>query len=85
MWARYQTRIKCKEAPATMLLPMIVIAIICILFGVYNQLPLNNLIQPIIGERYLKDIIMQVSINIIIVVITILVLIMAFFKSFIWS
>ena len=68
-----------EEAPATMLLPMIVIAIICILFGVYNQLPLNNLIQPIIGERLLEGHnYAGFPSNIIIVVITILVLIMAF-------
>ena len=40
---------KVKEAPLPMLLPMVVIASVCILFGVYNALPLNGLIQPIIG------------------------------------
>lgn len=34
-----------------MLLPMIVIAGVCILFGVYNALPLNQLIQPILGAQ----------------------------------
>jgi NADH-quinone oxidoreductase subunit L len=43
-----------KEAPATMLVPMIIIALICVLFGVYNSLPLNNLIQPILGEGRLE-------------------------------
>jgi NADH-quinone oxidoreductase subunit L len=37
-----------KEAPLAMLAPMIVIAGICILFGVYNTLPLRY-IQPILG------------------------------------
>jgi len=40
-----------KEANWMMLIPMIVIASLCVLFGVYNPLPLNNLIQPILGER----------------------------------
>ncbi|MDD5594233.1 MAG: proton-conducting transporter membrane subunit, partial [Candidatus Margulisbacteria bacterium] len=40
-----------KEASWPMLLPMIVIAGFCILFGVYNPLPLNHLIQPILGAR----------------------------------
>jgi len=38
-----------REAPWPMLVPMIIIAAGCILFGVYNPLPLNNLIQPILG------------------------------------
>jgi len=40
-----------KEAHWTMLLPMIVIAGFCVLFGVYNPLPLRHLIQPILGAR----------------------------------
>jgi NADH:ubiquinone oxidoreductase subunit 5 (subunit L)/multisubunit Na+/H+ antiporter MnhA subunit len=40
-----------QEAPWPVLLPMIVIAFLCVLFGVYNPLPLNILIQPILGAR----------------------------------
>jgi formate hydrogenlyase subunit 3/multisubunit Na+/H+ antiporter MnhD subunit len=40
---------KVKEAPWTMLVPMIVIAAFCILFGVYNPLPIRTLIQPGLG------------------------------------
>jgi NADH-quinone oxidoreductase subunit L len=40
-----------KEASWAMLIPMIVIASGCILFGIYNPLPLKNLIQPILGAR----------------------------------
>jgi formate hydrogenlyase subunit 3/multisubunit Na+/H+ antiporter MnhD subunit len=40
-----------KEAAWPMLLPMIVIACLCVLFGVYNPLPLNLLVQPILGAR----------------------------------
>jgi formate hydrogenlyase subunit 3/multisubunit Na+/H+ antiporter MnhD subunit len=40
-----------KEASWPMLIPMIVIAGLCILFGVYNPLPLQNLIQPVMGDK----------------------------------
>lgn len=40
-----------KEAPWLMLLPMIVIAFGCILFGMYNPLPLKYLIEPVLGPR----------------------------------
>jgi NADH:ubiquinone oxidoreductase subunit 5 (subunit L)/multisubunit Na+/H+ antiporter MnhA subunit len=43
-----------KEAPWAMLVPMITIASLCVLFGVFNALPLNNLIQPILGEHRLE-------------------------------
>jgi formate hydrogenlyase subunit 3/multisubunit Na+/H+ antiporter MnhD subunit len=43
-----------KEAPLLMLVPMIIIAAVCVLFGVYNALPLNNLIQPILGTTRLE-------------------------------
>jgi hypothetical protein len=34
-----------------MLLPMLVIAGMCVLFGVWNALPLHSLIQPILGDK----------------------------------
>jgi formate hydrogenlyase subunit 3/multisubunit Na+/H+ antiporter MnhD subunit len=40
-----------KEAPIQMLIPMIVIAAACIVFGVWNALPIKGLIQPILGGR----------------------------------
>ncbi|MCX5678174.1 MAG: proton-conducting transporter membrane subunit [Candidatus Omnitrophica bacterium] len=40
-----------KEAPLPMLIPMVVIAASCVLFGVWNALPINKLIQPILGAR----------------------------------
>jgi NADH:ubiquinone oxidoreductase subunit 5 (subunit L)/multisubunit Na+/H+ antiporter MnhA subunit len=40
-----------KDPSWAMLIPMIIIAGFCILFGVYNPLPLQNLIQPILGDR----------------------------------
>jgi len=40
-----------KEAPVTMLVPMGILAFICVFFGVFNYLPLHNFIQPILGAR----------------------------------
>ena len=40
-----------KEAPWPMLVPMIVLAALCVLFGVANQLPLGSLVQPAVGEK----------------------------------
>jgi formate hydrogenlyase subunit 3/multisubunit Na+/H+ antiporter MnhD subunit len=44
-----------KEAPIAMLIPMIVIALSCILFGVWNYLPVKYLIQPVLGEHLLES------------------------------
>lgn len=46
-----ETTKQVKEASWPILLPMIVLAFVCVLFGVYNPLPLNVLIQPILGAR----------------------------------
>lgn len=43
-----------KEASPAILLPMIVIAFLCVLFGVYNYLPLTKLIQPILSAEQLE-------------------------------
>ncbi len=40
-----------KEASWPMLFPMIVLALLCVLFGVCNWIPLRHLIQPILGVR----------------------------------
>ncbi len=42
---------KVREVPILMLLPMIVLAGLCVLFGVYNSFPLQKLIQPILGDK----------------------------------
>jgi formate hydrogenlyase subunit 3/multisubunit Na+/H+ antiporter MnhD subunit len=71
--------IKVKEAPLTMLVPMILIAGICVLFGVYNSLPLNNLIQPILGQQRLEGHnFAGFPSNSILVIVTAIVLIIAF-------
>ncbi|MCX5668967.1 MAG: proton-conducting transporter membrane subunit [Candidatus Omnitrophica bacterium] len=40
-----------KEAPVSMLMPMGILALTCVIFGIFNYLPLNSFIQPILGER----------------------------------
>lgn len=45
---------KAAEAPWAMLIPMIVIASLCVLFGLWNALPLTKLIQPILGAHRLE-------------------------------
>ncbi|MFA6431354.1 MAG: proton-conducting transporter membrane subunit [Candidatus Margulisiibacteriota bacterium] len=43
-----------KEASLYMLLPMVVLALVCIFFGVWNIVPLKYLIQPILGQHLLE-------------------------------
>ncbi|MEI8175822.1 MAG: proton-conducting transporter membrane subunit [Candidatus Omnitrophota bacterium] len=43
-----------REVGPAMLLPMVVIAGICVLFGVANALPIRAFIQPVLGERLLE-------------------------------
>lgn len=45
---------KVKEAPLSMTVPMIILAAFCVLFGLYNKLPIKDLIQPILGEHLLE-------------------------------
>ncbi len=40
-----------KDPSWAMVVPMVIIALGCIIFGVYNVLPLQNLIEPILGTR----------------------------------
>lgn len=42
-----------KEVPFSMLFPMIAISLLCVVFGVFNSLPIKQLIQPILGEARL--------------------------------
>jgi len=44
-----------KEAPATMLLPMLVIASFCIFFGVHNSFPIDQLITPMLPQHFLEE------------------------------
>jgi NADH-quinone oxidoreductase subunit L len=44
-----------KEVPASMYVPMVIIALICVIFGVFNYLPVKHLIQPVLGEHALGE------------------------------
>jgi len=43
-----------KEVSPVMYIPMILIALICIVFGVFNYFPIKHLIQPVLGEHALE-------------------------------
>ncbi|MDD5496569.1 MAG: proton-conducting transporter membrane subunit, partial [Candidatus Omnitrophica bacterium] len=68
-----------KESPLAMTIPMVVIALVCIFFGIFSFIPVNKLILPVLGSRALEahpytgfpD-------NMMLVAITIVVLICAF-------
>jgi formate hydrogenlyase subunit 3/multisubunit Na+/H+ antiporter MnhD subunit len=62
-----------REAKLPMLVPMIVIAAVCVVFGVWNYLPLNNLIKPILGEERLAG--HEFGPNIMLITVTVIVLI----------
>ncbi|MCX5706821.1 MAG: proton-conducting transporter membrane subunit [Candidatus Omnitrophica bacterium] len=69
---------KTKEVHFTMLIPMIVIASLCIIFGVFNWIPINHLIQPILGTARLEGHNYSgFPTNIVLVMITFIVLILA--------
>jgi NADH-quinone oxidoreductase subunit L len=40
-----------KEAPASMLAPMIFLAGLCVVFGLGNAIPIRRFIEPVLGER----------------------------------
>jgi len=69
-----------KESRVSMLVPMLVIAFMCILFGVRNSLPLKALIQPILGERLHGHDYSGAPQDLKIVIVTIAVLLGAFFN-----
>ena len=43
-----------KEVAIVMLMPMVIIACVCVLFGVYNYFPINKLIQPVLGQARME-------------------------------
>ena len=62
-----------RETKLPMLIPMVVIAAVCVVFGVWNYLPLNNLIKPILGEERLAG--HEFGPNTMLITITVIVLI----------
>lgn len=63
-----------KESGWLMLAPMVVIAILCVIFGVFNALPINNLIQPVLGERAVGHSFSGFPTNLMLVLFTLVVL-----------
>ena len=63
-----------KEAPLAMLIPMIVIASICVLFGLRHQLPVN-LFKPVVGEQRLAG--HEFTANTMLIAISVVVLVCA--------
>jgi NADH-quinone oxidoreductase subunit L len=63
-----------KEVPWSMLVPMIVIAAGCIVFGLWNSLPIN-IIQPVLGARLEGRSFAGFPTNTILVIITLVILI----------
>ena len=68
---------KTKEAHFSMLFPMVVIALICAAFGIFNQLPLKYLIQPALGVKLEGHNFSGFPANMTLVLITFAVLILA--------
>lgn len=69
--------VKVKESSWLMLIPMIVIALSCVIFGVWNALPLDTLIQPILGGRLHGHSLAGWPTNTVLVLTTVIVLILA--------
>jgi len=68
-----------KEVSWMMYIPMIIIAGVCILFGVYNSYPIHSLIQPVLANTSLNgNILPEVHANMKLVIITVVVLIAAY-------
>jgi NADH-quinone oxidoreductase subunit L len=44
-----------REAPLPMLVPMVVIAVMCIVFGVFNAIPIDKILTPILGAHSTDD------------------------------
>ena len=74
---------KYKEAPIFMLIPMVILAFTCIIFGVFNRLPINNFIQPILGVSAQGHNFSGMPANFMLVIVTIIVLLAALLHHFI--
>jgi formate hydrogenlyase subunit 3/multisubunit Na+/H+ antiporter MnhD subunit len=64
-----------REAPIPMLIPMITLASICVIFGLFNYLPIDNFIKPVAGAHAAEERFSGMPAKMILVVITVLVLI----------
>jgi formate hydrogenlyase subunit 3/multisubunit Na+/H+ antiporter MnhD subunit len=66
-----------KDPSWLMLIPMIIIAGFSILFGVYNTLPLKNLVQPVLGDGLEGHDFSGINSNLLIAIISMTVIILA--------
>jgi len=73
---------KTKEAPLAILIPMIVIAVTCIIFGLFNYIPIRNFIQPVLGYLPEGHDFAGFPANIMLTVLTIVVLALAVIHHF---
>jgi formate hydrogenlyase subunit 3/multisubunit Na+/H+ antiporter MnhD subunit len=62
-----------RETKLPMLVPMVVIAAVCVVFGVWNYLPIDNLIKPILGAERLEG--LHIAPNTMLITVTVIVLI----------
>ncbi|MDR0843216.1 MAG: NADH-quinone oxidoreductase subunit L [Acidobacteriota bacterium] len=74
---------KVKEAPFAMLLPGIVLALLCIFFGLGNVFPLHNFIQPILGDALHGHDFAGFHFNAVLVAVSVVVLLLAVANHFI--
>jgi formate hydrogenlyase subunit 3/multisubunit Na+/H+ antiporter MnhD subunit len=65
---------KVKEAPASMLAPMIVLAGACVFFGLGNAIPIRKFIQPVLGEHGSEHVLGGMPANWMLVALTLVVL-----------
>jgi len=72
-----------REAPIPMLIPMIILALTCIFFGVFNHLPIRHFIQPVLGQRIELSSFTGAPANLMLILITLLVLAAAIAHHFI--
>jgi len=70
-----------KEVPWTMLAPMVIIAVGCIVFGLWNALPIN-IIQPVLGANLEGRSFAGFPANSMLVIITLIVLVGALLNHF---
>lgn len=66
-----------REAPLPLLVPVLLIAAICIIFGLWNSFPVETLIAPVLGDALKGHHIAGMPGNILLVTVTVVVLILA--------
>jgi len=52
-----EASVKAREAPWTMLVPMLTIAGFCIFFGLFNPIPIDGILMPIVRPRFGLDLV----------------------------